>query len=1036
MKKPKILTILFILISVIAGVIIGGYFLINLVLLPQIAIPQIEKQINKSLDQKIFIKNIHISPQGIIKIKKIVLNQKQGSQAFVQADLITLIPDYKQIFNSWKKDKNKFNIALNAKINNAQVNQTPVIIKLNAQADILVNLDLKQPENLNYTAQINLDNMLISKIPTVGQINDINGTISISKDKATSSDIQGKINDAIAKLDFKIEDFTNPKVELNCELSPLILKLKCSLEQNTLLISQMNAEYNQIRLDVNGKIDNIKENPLAQINSQISIQLDDLTQLPLEIKPALEKLKPRGLVSADINIQGPLKNIPRLAGTIAIKSKQISILDYVIKNLRTQADIENGKINISEFAVNFLDMDLKTTGSVDLLSKSLDYNFQINIFDLALGKLKNILAKQAKFYNYLSGVINANLTIKGRALDFDLITLEANATADNLVYDQIVLPKRIELDTDLSIRNMSNIVLRKAILNDMNTQLTVNGNIENIFLNPKAELSGQIKTDLEKLKNYSMLKLPAESALSGKPIIDFKLNGLLKKPNTLDINFNINTAAIRYNQFEIDDLKAKGTFKNNQLNIASLLAELYSGQLEASANADLNKMQNPIFELNANLEGFDMQSFALGTKLIQTDFQGSLDVKINVSGSGAKPNNLDINSKLDLELNNIKVNNIAIEKANAQINADYKNNSIRLKDSSLRYKDIQAKAKGTISSLSNKPQINLDINSKINLDDLNKLPIPQEIKKQLDALKLKGYVSARINIDTPLSDFTAMDLTADISSDQIEIKKIKLTDINLNANMRDKLLNATAKLNAYEGTADLVAAADFNQPEFSYTAKANIDKLNFGELIKESKIVSQQHKGIASLTADLKGMGKDFKTIIGNANLKLNDTLIANMGMLKLFANIFKADFLVNFEITEGNADIVFENSKATLQNTSFTGPDAVILARGAILLDNLGFENFWATLQLTDSGAQKINQNFLRNVFDFNGTVYQKEIEVKGTISAPIIDQKKLLGGLVANTLLNQVFKNSQPENSGQPKSDKDAKMELFKSVLNGLFK
>lgn len=1034
MKKSNPLVGLFIFLLIIISLIIGGYFLINFVILPQIVIPQIEKQVKLALGQELEIKHLGISPQGIIQIRQATLNHKQDNTVFVQAQLITLKPSYKQIFNSWKKNKNQFDIPLRVNLGQAQINQAPIIINLDASADVLINLDLKNPENLNYNAELNLNPMRISQVPVLGEIKDIKGNIHIFKNSVSSSDINGTINDAIAKLNFSVEDYANPKIELACELSPLLLNLKCELKDDTLTISELNAAYNQISLNVSGQINTVKENPMAQINSRLSMQLEDLAQLPLEIKEILKTFKPTGLIKADLQIQGPLKNIPQLGGTISLSSAKISILDYILNDLKFQAAIENGQINLTKFAVNFLDIAIKTTGSLNLMSKTLDYNCRINIENLELLNLKTLLAQQAKFNSNLTGLINAHILLKGQALDLNLIALELSANLKNLVYEQMILPELIEFDTDLSIKNLSNIILRKATVNDLVTQLTVNGNIANIILDPQADLTGQINTKLDKLNSYPMLKLPAAVKLRGNPKIDFKLNGKLKKPDELDLGFTLSTEAVQYNQFNLESLNAQGAYKAKQLTLSSLLAELYKGQLKAAADADLKDPLKPKFNLTANLDQLDIQTFARLTGLIQPDFQGMLNARIKISGSGAKPENLDVKSNLNLELINAVVNNIPIEKANVQLNADYQNDSIQIKDSSLVYKDIQAQAKGTVSSLSNNPRVNLNLNTQLNIDDLNKLPIPQTVKKQLDDLGLKGSVSAKINLNTLISNLTAMTLTANISSDQIEVKKIILQAINLTADMSNKILNAAASLKAYEGSADLTAKANFNSLDnFSYTAKANINKLNFGQLIKESQIIAQQHKGIVSLSADLEGKGTDLKTITGKANLKLNDALIVAMPLLKSIASIFSADFLVNFEITEGKADIIFEQEKATLQNTSFNGPQARILARGAILLGTLGFENFWTTLQLTESGAQKINPG-LRNVFDFDGTVYQKDIEVKGTLSAPVIDQKKLLFGLGANALLNSVLKN--PNEPAQQSSPQDMKIELFKGMLKGILK
>jgi hypothetical protein len=434
-----------------------------------------------------------------------------------------------------------------------------------------------------------------------------------------------------------------------------------------------------------------------------------------------------------------------------------------------------------------------------------------------------------------------------------------------------------------------------------------------------------------------------------------------------------------------------------------------------------------------------MQSFARSSGLIQEDFKGILTSKIIIKGHGSTPENLGLKADLGIDLLNAMVNNIPIEKAYTKLDLDYQNTDLLINDAEVLYKDIKARAKGQIADIPGSKTARFDVFTDVNLEDLDKLPIPKDLKTQLDGLGLKGNIDAKIMLAGPLSSPNQMDIIADLVSKQIEVKKAVVEDVKINANLKNKILNANLNLIGYQGTASVNAKADISDMDnFSYTCLADISNVDLGQLIRESQIIAGSHQGIVSLTADLAGFGKEIKNITGKANLKINDAVITSMGMLKLFAKIFKAEFLSDFQITLGNMDLIFAEQKATLENTSFDGPDAVIKATGDVLLETLGFENFFVTLMLTDSGAGQIPGDIREGVFDYSEGYFKKTVEVKGTLTVPDVDQTKILYDIGKKQIFKQIFKTDSPSGSQQPveKPAEQLKKKLIEGVLDGLFK
>ena len=168
---------------------------------------------------------------------------------------------------------------------------------------------------------------------------------------------------------------------------------------------------------------------------------------------------------------------------------------------------------------------------------------------------------------------------------------------------------------DLIIKNQKDLIIKKITLEDSISSILIDGRIVDLT-SPIGDLSAEITTSLEKLKNYNFLRLPDDLSLKGSPKINLKVKGDLLKYQNLNLPFKIQAENIAVNQFDIASPIIEGTFKQMKLDISSLSLKLYEGELTAKASVDLADMKNPGFNLNTLLSEVDIAEFAARTNVV------------------------------------------------------------------------------------------------------------------------------------------------------------------------------------------------------------------------------------------------------------------------------------------------------------------------------------------------------------------------------------------------------------------------------------
>ncbi|MBI4845925.1 MAG: hypothetical protein HY810_05580 [Candidatus Omnitrophica bacterium] len=197
------------------------------------------------------------------------------------------------------------------------------------------------------------------------------------------------------------------------------------------------------------------------------------------------------------------------------------------------------------------------------------------------------------------------------------------------------------------------------------------------------------------------------------------------------------------------------------------------------------------------------------------------------------------------------------------------------------------------------------------------------------------------------------------------------------------------------------------------------------------------------------GVGSSLNTLSGKADFQLTEAKLYGIEFLKAIGKISNIEFLEVFEVSQGSGDFEINNAMVSTQNTQLAGPSAITYIKGAVEIITQRFEDFIVTLALTPEAAQRTSSGVLENFFDYKDNIYQRDIHVKGTLTKPEIDQKKLIEDLAkqqAKLGLKKLIEQNiglPPENSNtQSQQQPSAEEQLQKGVekilekgLKGLF-
>ncbi|MBU1925497.1 MAG: hypothetical protein KKB82_06215 [Candidatus Omnitrophica bacterium] len=978
--------------------LVSGYFFLNLFFIPKKLIPQIEASLTSILKRPADIRSIYLTPKGSIIILKPALYNPNETGAFFSCSSINISIAYGILLKSWRENKNYFDIPVHLKLNGISLNQNPVSITGEIAADFCLKINTQDIKNFDWQGEAKIKNFSLTHIPLIGDIKDITGTVKISRDEISSSDIRGQTNNAPVNLSLRLVDFSMPELKLKIELSKLLVTLDCIIDpKGSINFKTIEAKYNKIKSFACGKITDLQSSPHINITSNTILNLQDLAALPLNIKDTFTLLNSKGDVRITVDLAGPLQNTSELNAKATISSEAVSLLNYNFENLTFNLKLDAGKIATADLVFNWMQNTIKAWADCDLTSNAWPYALKIILNDLRIEDLQSLTPKSMD----IEGELDIDLTVKGEASNLKSVNIELENVLKNLKYQGLSFPDPIKTSFMIDVLDFKNLILKKVSVANKLLSLDLDGKITNLIF-PNLSLNGKLTLAAENLYLYPAFKLPPRLTLQGTVLAGFKLTGPVKAPDKLTCDFQAASSSFNIGEFSLTDIILKGAFSDNALNISSFLVKIFDGNMLGNGRINLAEPDKTTYKLNLELKDLDISKIARQIKSAPQELAGRFSSTLNMSGQGLNLDTLNFAGNLKSKLAQAKVKGTPIDKAGLEADLKYERQKIAWTNLCIGYKDITIYSEGSISALLENPLVELSLKSTINLADIENLPFSFDFDfKQLNP---QGALDLTLGANGPLKSPEELQITASLLADKFSIKDILFTDTDIAAKLHNKLLETKAKSTAYSGQLSAELNATLLNKTCTYDGTFRIEKLDFGKLIEESKIVPQPHKGIFSLDTTFAGEGAALDKLTGNARAQIIDARLSGLELLQSIGTLTGIGFLSNFNVTKGNGTYVLGNGLVSTEDTELSGPDANIQARGNVdFKQNL---NMNMKLILTPNAAQQTRPEVLENFFAYENNQYYTEVDIKGTLSKPKPDLNKFVQERVKQRVQKEVKK------------------------------
>jgi AsmA protein len=227
----------------------------------------------------------------------------------------------------------------------------------------------------------------------------------------------------------------------------------------------------------------------------------------------------------------------------------------------------------------------------------------------------------------------------------------------------------------------------------------------------------------------------------------------------------------------------------------------------------------------------------------------------------------------------------------------------------------------------------------VNLDfptlDLN--PLLSFAEQPETGKAVEPAAAAPASKETPLRNLNAQ---INLKAAQLKAKNLQVSNVDLNASLKDGILNATlADVGLYSGKASLKARVDGNTSEPQFTINTEGNDVNIGSLLMDA-MQSNIFAGIGHWKADISGSGTKtpalYSSLKGRGDIELKQGVIRGMDLFQLMSAV-RGDFAskASDQTNEVNAKGSFTMAQGVLENNDLVlqSPNIEAAGQGKISL-------------------------------------------------------------------------------------------------------
>jgi len=217
-----------------------------------------------------------------------------------------------------------------------------------------------------------------------------------------------------------LTDFVSPGVDLSVASDDLKLQTLFEINSKTAKVAKFTGTYLKTKFSLSGDVDfSDPAKPGMNIAGGMDINLEDLSQLFNKFKAQLERIKPKGVIHADLSLKGDPGDLKFCDFSAKFSGKEVSAYGLNARELSMEYSQVNGLLDLSALKINLYDGVIEASGKMNSASQNLPWWFAAQVKDVNIEKLK--LDTGAKDKD-LAGLIQGDVKINGFSNNPDKIS--------------------------------------------------------------------------------------------------------------------------------------------------------------------------------------------------------------------------------------------------------------------------------------------------------------------------------------------------------------------------------------------------------------------------------------------------------------------------------------------------------------------------------------------------------------------------------------------------------------------------------------
>jgi len=249
-----------------------------------------------------------------------------------------------------------------------------------------------------FQARLNLENLN-------SPLENISGRVIFSPDLVKWPDLSFRYGTTDYKMQGSLIDFQAPQVAVALSSKEFYLDCEFGIKDKILRFTKFNGRYRNSDFSLNGKMDITDSFSWpSDLNAKGKIDLQDLNGIFAKFKDNLDKLRPSGIVNADIKLAGDIKDIKSCAIQADLTSSSLSIYGLKAEGFSAQYLQKNNLADIPLLHLVLYDGILEGSLSMNLSAEHFPYIIEGALSGVKLEKLKLDTAIKDKD---IAGVIEA-----------------------------------------------------------------------------------------------------------------------------------------------------------------------------------------------------------------------------------------------------------------------------------------------------------------------------------------------------------------------------------------------------------------------------------------------------------------------------------------------------------------------------------------------------------------------------------------------------------------------------------------------------